>query len=135
MVRRLIVDTGVLVEFERDRLDPREILGEDDAAIAAISVAELFVGLARAAGPARARREARIDVLLNSLPVEHYTPDTARAHATLIVEAMRSGRSRGSFDLIIAATAVATRRTVLTTDAAAAFGSLPGVDVRLVSAG
>jgi len=40
MVRRLIVDTGVLVEFERDRLDPREILGEDDAAIAAISVAE-----------------------------------------------------------------------------------------------
>lgn len=135
MVRRLIVDTGILVEFERNRLNPRAVLGEDDAAIAAISVAELLVGLARAPGAARERRQARIDALLGTLPVEQYTQQTAHAHSTLIVEAMRSGRRRGSFDLIIAATAMATGRTVLTTDAAADFGSLPGVSVRVIDPG
>jgi tRNA(fMet)-specific endonuclease VapC len=39
----------------------------------------------------------------------------------------RSGRKRGAHDLIIAATAVATNRTVLTGDRKAQFGELPGV--------
>lgn len=135
MVRRLIVDTGVLVEFERNRLDPRAVLGADNAAVAAISVAELLVGLARTPGNLQQRRQGRLEALLSTLPVEPYDLATARAHANLIVEATRMGRSRGSFDLIIAATAVATGRTLLTTDIAADFGSLPGVSVRLVESG
>jgi len=38
----------------------------------------------------------------------------------------REGKSRGAYDLLIAATAAATARTVLTMDASAAFDDLPG---------
>ena len=45
----------------------------------------------------------------------------------------RSGAERAAHDLIIAAAAVATGRTVLTTDRNARFEDLPGVDCILVS--
>ncbi len=44
-------------------------------------------------------------------------------------EVRRSGRPRGAHDLIVAATARATARTVITADAAA-FAGLAGVEAR-----
>ena len=54
------------------------------------------------------------------------------AHSRLLAHARRTGRSLGAHDLIIAATAAAAGRTVLTADAAARFGDLPGVDAVVV---
>lgn len=65
--------------------------------------------------------------MLALIPVEDYTSDTARIHARLLAHVRRSGRPRGAHDLIITATAAATARTLVTTDAKAAFGDLPGV--------
>lgn len=61
-----------------------------------------------------------------------YTTDDAPHHAELVAHVRRAGRPRGALDLIIAATARATRRTLLTTDRRAGFEDLPGVAVRFV---
>jgi tRNA(fMet)-specific endonuclease VapC len=50
-------------------------------------------------------------------------------HATLLAHVRRSGRPRGAHDLIIAATAAARDRLVVSTDTTA-FADLPGVRVR-----
>ncbi len=66
--------------------------------------------------------------MLSLVPLEPYDLDVARAHATLLAYARRSGRPRGAHDLIIAATAVSRARTVVTADPEG-FDGLPGVDV------
>lgn len=133
MARRLILDTGVLIKAERGRarLD-RALRDDDDVVIAAVTAAELMVGVELADDAHRADREAFVGDVLETLPVEDYTLDVAAAHARLLAHVRRTGRARGAHDLIIAATAAATDRTVLTADAAAAFADLPGVDALVV---
>jgi tRNA(fMet)-specific endonuclease VapC len=128
----VIVDTCVLVAAERSATDLAEVLGDDDQpAVAAITVAELLVGVELAEGARRRRRAEQIDALLAALPVEPYTGEIARVHAHLMAMTRATGRPRGGFDLIVAATAVATARTVISSDQAA-FTGLPGVAARIV---
>ncbi|MFE4518496.1 PIN domain-containing protein [Kitasatospora sp. NPDC056783] len=126
MARRLILDTGVLIQAERHgtgRLfDPA-----DDVAIAAVTAAELHLGVELADDARRLRRQSFVDAVLAVVPVEDYTPETARIHARLMAHVRRQGKPRGAHDLIIAATAVATARVLVTTDASAGFAELPGV--------
>ena len=133
MARRLILDTGVLIRAERGRarLD-RALDDADDVAVAAITVAELLVGVELADGDRRAARSALVDDVVATVAVEDYTLDVAVAHATLLAYARRAGRPRGAHDLIIAATGAATGRTVLTSDASAGLAELPGVDALVV---
>ena len=134
-MERLILDT-ILISVERARHDLGDAVGDDDdaaiAAIAAITVAELLVGLELATARRRSHREALVRDLLAGLTVEDYTAETARAHATLLVATRRQGRPQGGHDLIIAATALATGRAVVTTNARG-FADLPGVEVRSVT--
>ena len=58
---------------------------------------------------------------------ETYDLDVARVHARLAVEAMSKGRPRSAYDMMIAATAAATNRILLTTHAKAGFDQLTGV--------
>lgn len=127
MARRVILDTGVLIAIERGRLDVDAVLGIDDAAIAAITAMELLVGVERADEKRRPARAIRVEAILSSLPVEDYNVGVARVHARLAVEAMAKGRARSANDMMIAATAAATNRTLLTTDASADFDQLSGV--------
>jgi tRNA(fMet)-specific endonuclease VapC len=133
VARRLILDTGVLIRVERGRgrLD-RALRDDDDIVIAAITAAELLVGVELADADRRAARAAYVDDLLNTIPVEDYTLEVAVAHSRLLAHVRRTGRTRGAHDLIIAATSAATGRTVLTADAAAHLGDLPGVDALLL---
>jgi tRNA(fMet)-specific endonuclease VapC len=130
---RLILDTGVLIAAERGKLDLPELIGHDDPAIAAITAMELLTGVNRSQGEFRDARALHVEALLSVLPVENYTVEVARTHALLAVHARRSGRPRGAFDLIIAATAAATGRTLVTGDAAAGLSELPGLTVRTLS--
>lgn len=98
-------------------------------AIAAITAAALLVGVERADERHRAARARFVDNVLTSTPIENYDLDVARSHARLLAYAQRVGRPRGPHDLIIAATAVATTRTIVTADAGG-FADLPGVAVR-----
>jgi tRNA(fMet)-specific endonuclease VapC len=104
---------------------------DDDVAIAAITAAELLVGVELAGATHRSARAAFVEELLATLTVEDYALNTARAHAGLLAATSRSGRPRGAHDLIIGATAIATERIVVTADARG-FEGLPGVSVRSV---
>jgi tRNA(fMet)-specific endonuclease VapC len=133
VARRLILDTGILIRAERGRARlGRALRDDDDVAIAAITAAELLVGVELADARRRPDRAAYVDDVLATVPVEDYTLDVAAAHARLLAHVRRTGRPRGAHDLNIAATATATRRTVLTSDGSAAFADLPGVDALVV---
>jgi tRNA(fMet)-specific endonuclease VapC len=126
--RRLLLDTGVLIAVERGKLTIDQAIREDDdVAIAAITVAELLVGVELADEHHRQRRLDLVDDLLSTMPVEPYGHGTARAHARLLAYVKRAGKPRGAHDLIIAATSVAAGRSVLTPDSAANWTDLPEV--------
>ncbi|GII77566.1 hypothetical protein Sru01_25480 [Sphaerisporangium rufum] len=133
MARRLILDTGVLIAAERGKATVDTVIGDaDDVAIAAITVAELLVGVELADSARRSARQAFVDEVLALIPVEEYTTDVARVHARLMAHVRKEGKSRGAYDLLIAATAATTARTVITMDASAAFDDLPGVHAQVV---
>ncbi|MFB7891829.1 type II toxin-antitoxin system VapC family toxin [Microbacterium sp. NPDC056044] len=129
MARRLILDTNVLIALERGLVD-QSSFDEDELAIAAVSVAEFRVGIELAATVAQAAARARlVDAIVGAVDVLDYTATTAAEHARLLAHTRRAGRSRGAYDLIIAAHAAETGRTIVSRDAAARFGDLPGVVV------
>jgi tRNA(fMet)-specific endonuclease VapC len=134
VARRLIVDTGVLISSERARAELAAVIAEDDdLVVAAITVAELRTGIELATDAHRAGRSDFLVRVLETFPVEPYELTTAEAHGRLLAHVHRSGTKRGAHDLIIAATALATGRTILTTDRNAHFEDLPGVDCIVVS--
>lgn len=131
MGRRLILDTNVLIDYERGLLR-QEALDDDDLAIAAITVAEYRTGIELADSAERAATRARaLAVITELVEVLDYTDATAVHHARLIARVRRSGKPRSAHDLIIAAHAAQTGRVLLGRDAAARFGDLPGVSADL----
>jgi tRNA(fMet)-specific endonuclease VapC len=129
-VSRIVLDTTFLIDAERSAHDLGASIDDgDDAAIAAVTIAELRVGALLADRRRQASRAAYVDDILSVVPVLAYDIDVAEAHAQLLVAVRAQGKPRGAHDLIIAATAKASDRTVVTADASA-FRDLPGVDVR-----
>lgn len=92
-------------------------------------MAELLVGVELAQGKKRAQRQTFVDDIVATLQVLTYDLDVSAAHAELLVAVRRQGLPRGAHDLIIAATAKASDRTVVTADTAA-FEDLPDISVR-----
>ena len=132
MGRRLILDTNVLIAYERGTID-RAALDNDELAVAAVSIAEYRVGIELADTPGRAAERARaLAAIASAVDVLDYTEATAACHARLIAHARRTGKPRGAHDLIIAAHAVQSDRTILTFDAHARFGDLPGVSATAI---
>lgn len=126
-MERLILDTSVLVNADRHGAPLDSVIEDDaDVAIAAITAAELLVGVELADSRHRRGRAAFVDAILMLVPIESYDLDVARAHGGLLAHVQRTGRARGAHDLMIAATALSSGRTVVTTDAAG-FDELPGV--------
>lgn len=127
---RLILDTTILVAAEREGLPLDELIDdEDDIAIAAVTAAELLVGVELADAKRRKNRAEFVESVLALVPVEVYDLGVARAHAGLLAHTHRSGNSRGAHDLLIAATAVECDRLIVTADAAG-FADLPGISIR-----
>jgi tRNA(fMet)-specific endonuclease VapC len=129
-VTRLLLDTTFLIDAERTGADLDDaIADDDDVAIAAVTVAELRVGALLANRRRRAARTAYVDEIIATIPVLDYDLEVAEQHAELLVVVRSQGRPRGAHDLIIAATAKAFDRTVLSADRTA-FRGLPGVVAR-----
>ena len=129
MARRLILDTGVLIASERAKASWDDVLhADDDVALAAVTVAELRTGVELASDGRREAREAFLHSVLATISVEEYDVAVAQVHGRLLATVHRTGTQRGAHDLIIAATAAATKRKIITTDRSARFGDLPGVE-------
>ena len=127
MGRPLILDTNILIAYERGTID-RSVLDDDELAVAAVSIAEYRTGIELADTPERAADRARALATITSvIDVLDYTQGTAAHHGRLLAHVRKSGTPRGAHDLIIAAHAAETGRLVLTRDAKARFGDLPGV--------
>jgi tRNA(fMet)-specific endonuclease VapC len=105
------------------------IADEDDVAIAAVTIAELRVGALLGTRKKAAARTAFVEDVLAAIPVIAYDVAVAEAHARLLVAVRRQGTPRGAHDLLIAATASASRRAVVTADATA-FADVPDLEVR-----
>jgi tRNA(fMet)-specific endonuclease VapC len=132
-VARLILDTGVLVAGARGRLDLAGLADADDAAIPAIVLAEYDAGVLLTTDPGRAAAQrAFLEEVLTVVPIVVYDRTVAEHHAALLAHTRSAGRSRGRHDLIIAATARATGRVLLTTDTRARFDELPDLSSRLL---
>ena len=131
MGRRLIVDTNILIDIERNNHAVDALLTDDDElAIAAVTRAEFRTGaLITADEQVRERRLVVAARILGALECLHYDEDTADIHAELLAYVRKSGLPRGAHDLIIAAHARQTGRQIQSRDAHARFGDLPGVSV------
>jgi tRNA(fMet)-specific endonuclease VapC len=128
-VTRLLFDTTFLVDAERTGDDLDEVIDDDDdIAIAAVTVAELRVGALLAKRRHKVSRAAYVEDVIATIPVVAYDVEVAEAHAELLVEVRSQGKPRGAHDLIIAATAKAFDRTIVSADHTA-FRDLPGVEV------
>ncbi|MHB8220539.1 MAG: PIN domain-containing protein [Acidimicrobiales bacterium] len=127
----MLLDTTYLIDAERsgEGLD-EAIDDEDDVAIAAVTIAELRVGALLASGKRRKDRLAYVDDVIEAIPAIGYDLEVAAAHAQLLMAVRSQGRPRGAHDLIIAASALATDRVVVSADQGA-FADLPGVTTRL----
>ncbi len=120
----------MLVDAERGGATVLDLVGdEDDVAIAAITVAELAVGIELADDKRRQSRKAFADAVLEVVSVEGYDTGVALEHGALLAHTRRSGRPRGAHDLIVAATARATEREVVSADRDG-FADLPRVALR-----
>ncbi|QKT06621.1 PIN domain-containing protein [Gordonia sp. X0973] len=127
MGRRVVLDTNLLIAYERNAID-RSALDDDDVAIAAITVAEYRTGIELAANADQAAARAQaLAAITGAVDVLDYTEATAAHHARLIAHVRKVGRPRGAHDLVIAAHAAETGRILLTRDSSARFGDLPGV--------
>ena len=123
----LLLDTTFLIDAERGGGELDDAIDDaDDVAIAAVTVAELLVGVRLASGKRRDARKVYVEDILESLPIIAYDRNVAIEHAELLVAVRKQGRPRGAHDLLIAATARATDRIIVTADYEA-FTDLPGV--------
>jgi tRNA(fMet)-specific endonuclease VapC len=131
-VERLILDSGALIALERGHATNADVLPEDaDVAISAVTAAELLVGVELAAEQNRESRATLVDGVIERVEIIAFDLAIARHHAWLLAHTRRAGRPRGAHNLQIAATARATNRIVITTDATA-FKDLPGITYRLL---
>jgi len=118
-----------LVDAERGGDSLADVIDDgDDVAVAAITVAELKVGVQLAKGSRRDKRERFVAAILDAVSIEPYELDVAEAHAALLAHVRRTGTPRGAHDLIIAATARARERQVVSSDQAG-FTGLPEVSI------
>ena len=123
----LLLDTTFLIDAERDDVILDDAIDDDDdVAIAAVTVAELLAGVRLASGKRRDARQVYVEEILESLPIIAYDRSVAVEHAELLVAVRNQGRPRGAHDLLIAATARATARTIVTADQEA-FTDVPGI--------
>ena len=133
-MERLILDTTVLIAAERASAAIDEVVGDDDdVAMAAITAAELLVGVQLADRRRRVARRDYVETLIDSIPIEPYDLEVARIHAILLSHVHEEGRARGAHDLVIAATGRTRGRIVVTADGSG-FADLPEVQVRVLPA-
>jgi predicted nucleic acid-binding protein len=127
----IILDADVIIRGEKGLFDLKSWLtahADDCFAVAAITVAELWHGVERATGRRRAARERYLRSVLSPLPILPYTEQTAYRHAKLWAQLQSAGTMIGSYDLIVAATAL-DRNDAVATFNKRHFSYVPGLKV------
>lgn len=135
----IILDSSVVIEAERARLDAAGLLrhvageaGETEAALCAVTVAELAHGVHRADTVERRQaRRAFLDDLKAALPVYPITADTGEVAGRLNAGLSSKGIVVPFDDLLIGACALERGYAVATRNVRH-FGRIPGLPVTSV---
>jgi len=126
-----LIDADVIIQAERKALDLDTWLrahSEDEIKLAAITAAELWRSVERAAGIHRARRQKFLERALLAFEIVPYSEMAAVLHARLWADMEASGQQMSPHDLILAATALDCRATVVSCNARR-FAAVPGLTV------
>ena len=132
----LILDSSVIIAAERERLDVTRFLkhiasriGEREAALCAISVAELAHGIHRAnTAERRMARRAFLDDLKASVPIYPITADTGELVGRLGAESAMNGITIPFDDLLIGGCALE-RSYAIATNNVRHFNKIPGLQL------
>ncbi|HEX4544557.1 MAG TPA: PIN domain-containing protein [Candidatus Acidoferrum sp.] len=127
----IILDADVVIAGEKGTFDLKKWVAsrpKDQFEVAAITVAELWHGVERAAGKRKATREQYLRTVLEHMPIVPYTEQTAYEHARIWAELEASGKRIGFYDLIVGATALE-RGSKVATFNKRHFGQIKGLSV------
>jgi predicted nucleic acid-binding protein len=105
----IILDADVIIRGEKGVFDLNSWLASQPTEhfeVAAITVAELWHGVERAAGKYRSVRQKYVEAFLSSVSIAPYTDQTAYQHARIWAQLESAGRMIGYYDLLVAATAL-----------------------------
>ena len=129
-----LIDSGVFIAAERNRIDLDALLAElrgEPVVISAVTAAELLHGVHRADNPARqAARRAAVEHVFIRFRVVPFDLPIARVYAEMLAQRAAAGRPLASHDMMIAATALVRGYRVITRDAKS-FPEIPGLQVVL----
>ena len=127
----IILDADVIIRGEKGIFDLKRWLESrpnELFELAAITVAELWHGVERATGAHKTRRLQYLQAVLAPLPIVPYTEQTALEHARIWAQLEAAGNMIGSYDVIVAATALE-RSSEVATFNKRHFDCVPGLKV------
>lgn len=112
-----LIDTSIIVEAERKRLDLQShVAGRDDACfLSVVTMSELWHGLHRATtAPLASRRKDFIDKLSQEFAIVPIDLPVAKEHSRVWAQLAIAGQMIGMNDLWIAATCLAYNMSIVT---------------------
>ena len=132
MSQRILIDSSIYVSLERGDLIASKIFNKSEKPIlCSIVFAELLVGIQMDSNPSReAQKLSKLEAFKSACTFVNFEEAESRALAELQVLTRRSGRQRGKYDLMLAATAKVLNAVIWTHDRSARFADLPGVSVK-----
>jgi tRNA(fMet)-specific endonuclease VapC len=105
----IILDADVVIRAEKGAFDFNTWAAShanDQFAVAAITVAELWHGVERASEANKARRMRYLQDVFGAVPIIPYSEQTAYEHARIWAEMESAGKMIGYYDVIVAAVAL-----------------------------
>ncbi|HEV8130431.1 MAG TPA: type II toxin-antitoxin system VapC family toxin [Acidobacteriota bacterium] len=126
----VVIDSSVLIDFERGRIDPApHVQGREDEEffISVITASELLHGVRRATSRAiRSRRSAFVEAILERFPVLAVDLPVSRIHAQIWSDLEPRGIMIGLHDCWLAATCIANGYSLVTSNLRD-FKKIPGL--------
>ena len=111
----LIIDTSVLIEAERGKIDFNKWKNYGDAYISSITITELLIGVHRAnTDERRIKRSAFVEHIIGSFSAVVFGEEEARVYAQILKNLFDQGVTLGVHDMLIGSTAIANGHAVLT---------------------
>jgi tRNA(fMet)-specific endonuclease VapC len=128
----ILIDTSILIEYERERLVLDEHLRRrkgEEFFLSVVSASELLHGVHRAKKTdVRARRSAWVEAILSRFPILDVDLEIARAHSLIWADLAAGGELIGPHDLWLAASCIAHELTMVTANLRE-FERVPGLKV------
>ncbi len=126
-----LIDTSILIESERGRLDLEKHTAQQDEEffLSVVSVSELLHGVHRAKEPhIRSKRAASVEGMLRLFSILDIDILTARTHSRIWAELGSHGQIIGPHDLWLAATCIA-HGLIMVTANVREFSRVPGIEI------